>query len=133
MPKLNWNEHEVVECLGVLSETEEFFVSHNFRLAKNDLFLEITIWQDESCVALSLSKENVEMPFLTIHFLVRDKIAFFSEKDVGFLKFQDCIIVSGRFYVYQKGESDDYFNKNKFSTELNIELHTYPRIELKFK
>jgi hypothetical protein len=132
MPELRWNEYEVIECLGVLPEEEEFFASHYFRLIKDGLLLEMTIWQYESCIAISASKETDEKPFITLYFLVRDKVTFINEKNSAALKFQDCIVVSSRFWMYREDENKDYFDKNIFPGKLDFELHVYPGIELKF-
>ncbi len=132
MSELIWNEYEVIECLGVLPETEEFFTSYYFRLIKNGLVLEMTIWQFESCIAISISKETGDKPFVTIYILVRDKISFVSEKNSSYLVFRDCVVVSSRFWMHRDEESKDYFNKNIFPSELDFELHVYPELELKF-
>ncbi|MDQ3129510.1 MAG: hypothetical protein M3Q99_01955 [Acidobacteriota bacterium] len=132
MPELIWNEYEVIECLGVLPETEEFFTSHYFKLVKDKFILQITIWQIESCIAISISKENDEKPFLTIYFIVRDILEFMNAKNFSSLKFQDCIIVSSRFWMYEENEKKNYFDKDIFPTKLNIELCVYPRLEIKF-
>ena len=133
MPALKWNEYEFIECLGVLPEKEEFFTSHYFRLVKDDLLFEMTIWQYDSCIAVSISKADDEKSFITIHFLVRDKAVFVNEKTSMKLRFQDCMIVSNRFWMSRDDDKKDYFDKSKFPTKLDIELYTYPKIELKFE
>ncbi len=132
MPELICNEYEVIECLGVLPETEEFFTSHYFRLTKNELLLEITIWQHESCITISISKETDEKPFITIYFIVRDSLEFVNAKNFASLKFHNCVIVSSRFWMYQEDRKKNYFDKDIFPTELDIELCIYPRLEIKF-
>jgi hypothetical protein len=132
MPELIWNEHEVIECLGVLPETEEFFSSHYFRLTKNELLLEITIWQYESFIAVSISKETDKEPFITLYFIVRDIVEFVSAKDFSSLKFRNCVIVSNEFWMFEEDEKNNYFDKDKFPTELDIELCIYPKLKLNF-
>jgi len=132
MPELVWNEYEVIECLGVLPETEEFFTSHYFKLIKNELVLAMTIWQIESCVAISISKETDSKPFVTIYILVRDKISFVNEKKSSYLVFRDCIVVSSEFWMHTDEEFINYFDKNIFPSKLDFELHVYPKLELKF-
>jgi hypothetical protein len=128
MPELKWNENEVIECLGVLPEKEDFFESHNFKIQKDGLILEMTIWQYESLVALSIFKENNDKPFLTLYFIVRNEIKFINEKDFASLQFCDVVVVPIRFWMY---ESPDLFDKKNCATKLNIELTVYPQLEFK--
>lgn len=130
MPELVWSEHEVIECLGVLPETDEFFTSHYFKLVKDEFLLQMTIWQHESCIAFSISKEKDESPFISIYFVVRNNLEFINAKNFASLKFHDCIIVSSRFWVYE--ENKNFFDKDIFPTKLDLELCVYPRLEIKF-
>jgi hypothetical protein len=137
MPELKWNEYDFIECFGVLPEKEEFFTSHYFRVVKDELLLEMTIWQYESCIAISISKATDKIPFFSVHFLVRDEVVFINEKESAHLKFQDCILVSSRFWMYEErmklsDKQSDYFDKETFPEKLDFELHSYPRIKLKF-
>lgn len=137
MPELKWNEYDFIECLGVLPEKEEFFTSHYFELSRDDLFLQITVWQHESCVAVSISKESDKQPFIIFHLLVRDEIIFINEKESSFLRFQNCIIVSSRFWMNREivkllDQQNDHSNKKDFPSKIDFELHVYPRLEIKF-
>ena len=138
MAELKWNEYDFIECLGVLPEKEEFFTSHYFRLVKDELLLQMTIWRYESCVAISISKEFDEKPFVTFYFLVRDEVIFINEKESSFLRFQDCVIVSNRFWMNQEimkpfNQRNDYSNKDDFPSKINFELHVYPNLEIRFE
>ena len=132
MPEFIWNEYEVIECLGVLPETEEFFTSHYYRLVKDELLLQMTIWQHESCIAISLSRESDESSFFTIYFIVRDFLEFINTKNFSSLKFRDSIIVSSRFWMYEENDRKNYFDKDIFPTKLDIELCVYPKLQIKF-
>ena len=131
MSELKWNEYEVIECLGVLPEKEEFFTSYNFRFNKDGLFLEMTIWPYESCIALSISKESDEKPFMTIYFIVRDKLEFISAKNFASLQFLDALLVSSRFWMSRPEKIQNYFDKNIFAKQTDFELIVYPRLEFK--
>lgn len=128
MPQLKWNEYEVIECLGVLPEKEEFFTSHSFRTKEDGLILEMTVWQYESLVAISLLKENDDKPFFTLYFIVRDEIRFVNEKDFAGLQFRDVVVVPIRFWIY---ENPDLFDKTIYPTNLNFQLNVYPQFEFK--
>ncbi len=131
MPQLKWYEYEVIECLGVLPEQEEFFESHHFKLAKGGLILELTIYEYESLITFSLFKQTSNKPFLTLTFIIRDEIKFINEKDSASLLFKNCILVSDQFWMYQGNEGKDLFDKTKFATELDIELTVYPHLGFK--
>lgn len=131
MPELKWNETDVIECLGVLPETDEFFSSHSFLLNKDGLFINITIWQIESLVALSIAKDSKAVPFLDIHFVVRDRIDFINEKDYSSLIFRDCIVVSDQFWMYYKSDKNDVFDKTAFTWVTDLELTVYPGFHFK--
>ena len=81
MPQLKWNEDDFIECLGVLPKTDEYFCSHSFVVIKDNLKLELTLWQYESLVAISLSQGNRQDAFLTLYFIVRENIKFLNEKN----------------------------------------------------
>ena len=131
MPELRWNEYEVIECLGVLPEKEEFSTSHYFKLAKDGLILEMTIWQHESCVALSFSKEDAEKPFITFYFIVRGRVEFVNERNFASLRFLDSVLVSSRFWMYDREKTGDYFKKDFFPKEADFELTVHPHFEFK--
>ena len=130
MPKLDWREHEVIECLGVLPEFEEFFTSHSFRGTLGQLQFLITIWQDESLVGISLFNESEEFPFFTLHFIVRDRIEFVDDRDFVSLRFHDSVVVTSRFWNENDEGHGDLFDKNIFPTNIGFELFTHPRFEL---
>ena len=97
MPELKWNEYDFVECLGVLSKTDEFFCSHGFTIIKDGLKVDLTLWQYESLVVISIHQESNPKPFIEFSFIVRDKIKFMNEKSISQLIFCDCVFVENRF------------------------------------
>jgi hypothetical protein len=128
MPELKWNQYDFIECLGVLPEVEEYETNHFFKLEKDGLILEMTIWQYESLIAVSLIQKEAEKPFLTFFFVVRDEIKFRNDKESSYLEFIDSVIVPLRFYHLSQG---DVFNKANYPTDISIELWTYPQLEIK--
>ncbi len=129
MPELKWREYDFVECLGILPERDEFFESHFFRMEKDDLVLEVTVWQYESVVAISLSQVSNRRCFITIYFAVRNKIEFVNEKNSAILRFCDIITVPNRFFYL---EDKDVFDRDKVKNNQNLELCIYPHLELQF-
>ena len=131
MPELKWNDHEVVECLGVLPETDEFFASHYFKKSFGQIRLELTIWQNESLVALSLFDATGTSAFLDLDFIVRDRIEFRNETKFASLRFHDAVLVSSRFWMIYDEVKHDLFDAAKIPTKLGFELSTYPKLEFK--
>ena len=57
---LVWNQYEFIECLGVLPEVGEYEVSHSFRVEKDGLRLDLTVFQYDGDVYLDLYRDGVE-------------------------------------------------------------------------
>jgi hypothetical protein len=128
MPQLKWNEYDFVECLGVLPKTEEYETDHFFRLKQDGLIVEMTIWQYESLIAISITQDKTEKPFLTFFFVVRDEVKFRNDKEGSRLEFIDSVIVPLRFYHLSEG---NVFEKANYPTDISIELWIYPKLEIK--
>lgn len=131
MPELKWNEYNFVECLGVLPETDEFFCSWHFTVIKDDLKLDLSLWQNESCIAVSISKVKSKTPFITFYFIVRDEVKLKKEKDVLALIFNDIVFVESRFWIERVGKYVDYFDKGNVATKNNFVISTFPKLEFK--
>ena len=125
MPELKWNDYEVIECLGVLPEIDDYSTGHHFKVEKSGLMLEMSIWQYESLIAISLYQTISEKPFITLWFVVRDKIRYINDKRGSFLEFTDFLIVKNRAYYIEEG---DVFVESKFPMKLNLELTIEPEI-----
>lgn len=128
MPELKWNEYDFVECLGVLPEIDDYNTGHHFKVERNDLILEMSVWQHESLIALSLYQTEKRNSFLTVWFVVRGKIQYINDKRGSFLEFNDFFIVKNRGYYIEEG---DVFEEPKFPMKLNIELTIEPEISFR--
>jgi len=130
VPTLKWNEHEVVECLSALAETDECFCSHSFVRAWHFTRLQLTIWQYESTVACSLFSGPATSPFFTLHFIVRDRIEFVNRPEFASLKFHD-VVVTSRFWLEHDEDHPNWFDKEIFPTDIGFELTAHPNFEFK--
>lgn len=131
MPELKWNQYDFIECFGVLPiYEEEYDVFTLFEVKRENLKLELSVWQHESLFSISLFQNKEENPFIRFYFVVRDKVRFINDKRGRYLEFSDCIIVESRFYYIETGE---LFNNNSFPRHLNIELIVDPKIVVKFE
>lgn len=131
MSELNWKDHEVIECLGVLPKTDEFFTSHFFSRVFGTIRLEMTIWENESLIALNLFENQKIDAFLGLFFIVRDRVEFVSEADFNGLRFHDSVIVTSRFWQIYDEERRDWFDSELLPTKICFELATFPRFEFK--
>jgi hypothetical protein len=131
MPELKWKDNEVIECLGVLPETDEFFTSHLFRKVFGLVRLELTIWENESLVALSLFEEHGSDPFIDLSFIVRDRIEFVTQVEYSSLRFHNSVVVTGRFWRIHDEDKNDWFDTKLLPTNIGFELATYPKFEFK--
>lgn len=128
MPELRWNEYEVIECLDVLPKVDDYKTGHHFKVEKNGLILEMSIWQIESFLTISLFQEKTDNPFLTIWFVVRDEIRYIKTKHSSLLEFSDFLIIKNRGYYIEEG---DVFVESKFPMKLNLELTVEPEISIR--
>src|SRR5687767_13037886 len=110
MPELKWNEYEVIECLGVLPEIDDYNIGHHFKIERNGLILEMSIWQYESLIAISLYQTGNKNPFITFWFVVRDEIRYINDKRGYFLEFNNLLVVKKRSYYIEEG---DVFDESK--------------------
>lgn len=131
MPELKWKDYEVVECLCILPETDEFFTSHWFVKRFGPLRLELTIWENESLVAVHLFQGVDTTPFFDLSFIVRDCIEFVSEAEFTCLRFRNSVIVNSRFWQIDEEDKQDWFDTRLLPTNIGFELTSYPNFEFK--
>ncbi len=66
---LTWNQYEFTECLEVLPEVGEYENHHTFRVEKDDLRLELTVFQYAGDVYLDLYREGAESSIFQMRLL----------------------------------------------------------------
>jgi hypothetical protein len=131
MPVLKWNEHDLVEALGVLPQRDEFFASHTFSKVFGSIRLELTIYPFESLVALSIFDSTAMPPFLDLSFIVRDQIVLNTEKEYSSLVFHDAVIVSNQFWQSEPEDKRAWFDRSTTATDLSVELVAYPSFAIR--
>lgn len=128
MPQLKWNEHEFIECLGVLPEVDDYETGHHFRIEKNGLILALSVWQLDSLFEFSLYQIGWEKSFLNFYLSVREEVKFVKDKRGSYLSFRDCSIVSPK----QPIPESINFVRHIDSDNLVMELEVEPQIQIKF-
>ena len=131
MRELLWNQHEFIECLGVLPEISDFDNSYCFKVINENFKFELNVVDYLSVIAIYVFSNINKVPIFNLQFVVRDKVSFINDKKVSCLIFKDCIVISNNFYTDQE-LNEDVFDQGKFSKYLDFELHTYPEFQLKF-
>jgi hypothetical protein len=66
---LVWNEYEFIECLGVVPEVEEYETAHHFKVLRDGLRLELSVFQYDGDVFLDLYREGIEASIFKMHLL----------------------------------------------------------------
>jgi hypothetical protein len=57
---LVWNEYDFIECLGVLPEVKEYKTSHFYKVEKDGLRLELTVFQYDGDIYIDLFRDKIE-------------------------------------------------------------------------
>jgi hypothetical protein len=78
---LKWNEYEFIECLGVLPEVGQDELSHLFRVAKDDLRLELIVFQYDSDVRIEIYKQGLDAPIFQTQIMSCPNAKYVSEKN----------------------------------------------------
>jgi hypothetical protein len=67
---LVWNQYEFIECLGVLPEiNEEYESNHSFKIEKDGLKLELTLYQYSGDIYLELFKQGIETAIFNVRLI----------------------------------------------------------------
>jgi len=130
MPELKWDETDFLEYLEVLPQIEEYGTKIYYEVKQSDLILVISIWQYESVVAVSLLRDETATPIASFTLAVRGDVRYVKDKRGEYLEFNDCVVVSNRFYYH---ETKDVFDRTKFTGQLQMELSIKPHIQVKFR
>lgn len=127
MSQLKWNEPDFIECLGVLPEVDDYETGHHFKVEKDGLILNLSIWQYDSLFEISLFQPEKNVPFINFHLYVRDEIKFINDKRGYYLSFRDCAFVSSEYPL----SSINFTNDERFKN-LTMELSIEPQIRINF-
>lgn len=125
MRELNWNEHEVVECLGVVGHLNEDSAVYEYKVERDGFVLELGICPHESYVDIQFPRYTESEPVFETGFLVRDEIVFVSEKLVSYMEFRGIAIAP----LYTEIEDLSFGPTAGLPV---FQVHTYPRLRLIF-
>ena len=130
MLSLKWTEYDLVECLGVLPEIDETWHKwHRFKVEKDNLVLKVEVCEYKNIVFVELSQNSDTEPLFYSFFCVRGKVSYQNEKNFNYLTLNDCLIA---FDEDTYTDNENVFDKVKFLSDINFEIHIFPKIQLKF-
>jgi hypothetical protein len=69
MPEFRWDETDLIEYLGVLPTIDEYETGHHFVVRRGDMRLELSIYQYDAEVRLSLVREGSPAPLVTVRLI----------------------------------------------------------------
>ncbi len=130
MPQLAWNETEFCEFTGVEPRIEDYGVSHHFELERSGLQLQLTIWQLESVIQVSLTRLSSDPPLVEFVAYVRGEARCIDDKRGRYIALEDCVIAPSRFWHQQAG---DVFDRGKFPPSLTVMIALNPDINIAIK
>ncbi len=127
MPQMEWDETDVLTCLKVLPEVEEFGTSYHYETRQEELTLSVRIWPHESIVAVSLSHQEATCASWTL--AVRGFVRRVCDNAGERLEFCDCMIVSSRFAYMSEANP---FGVAPFRHSPTMQLFIKPHIRIAF-
>ena len=98
MRVLVWNMHEFVECLGVLPETDEDYTFHTFKVRKDGLRLDLTVFEYAGGVYIDLYREGVGTPAFSARLTDCEAARYVSDKGGESLEFAPAGSLGSRRY-----------------------------------
>ena len=127
MPQMEWHEVDVLRCLEVLPEIEEYGTSYYYDVRQGDLALSVAIWPNESIVVVSLSQREAKIVSWTL--AVRGAVHRVLDKEGERLEFRDCVVLPNWFgYV----DEVNPFDATLFSHGLTMQLSIKPHLSITF-
>jgi hypothetical protein len=94
---LAWDETEVVACLEIVPLVGECGISHAFSVARNGLRLEITVFQYDGDVAISLYRDGLELPIFDVRLLGCEGLRYVNDQRGEHLEFAPARCFGGRY------------------------------------
>lgn len=126
MKSLDWDQTDFVECLEVLPERDESGPGIFFKVIRNNLFLQVIVWEDESFVSLSLFRDGNEEPIVDIHIAVFDKVVLRKEAWGEFLELRETFVLPSNYYP----DINDIEAKTKIRYPVRVSVNPDIKIDI---
>ena len=128
MPELRWNQTDLLECFGVLPETEEYGTYFGYTVTRDGLELLATVRPYESVIDLRLRRENGTEDLLGFTLFVGGAVEYKREKKRDFVRVTSCRVVADRLYYMHEGGAGAVSE----ATLLDVEIAVDPDIRITF-
>lgn len=97
MTEFVWNQYEFIECLGVLPEVDEEDDSgHTFKVERDGLVLNLTVFDYAGDVYVDLHREGVETPVFSMRLLDCKGARYVNDRHGDFIEFAPANSFFGR-------------------------------------
>ncbi|MFZ5896006.1 MAG: Ypar14, superfamily integron cassette [Myxococcota bacterium] len=96
-PMLRWDPTDVLCCLGVAAVEEEHGISHAYTLAKDGLRLELTVFQYDGDVCLTVYRDGVVAPIIDARIVDCDAARWVNDQRGNYLEFAAGQLFGGRY------------------------------------
>lgn len=97
MPELIWDEHQFVECLGVLPTIDEYESGYHFSVLKHGLRLELSVFPYSSDICISIFRDGIESPIIDFQITECSGTQFIDDKRGKYLEFAPSQVFGDRF------------------------------------
>ncbi|MEM9997298.1 MAG: hypothetical protein AAF809_06320 [Bacteroidota bacterium] len=128
MPLLNWDPTDVIECLEVLPDEEEYGIRYGFTCTADGLRLQMDVWPLESMVAISVKREGLTESGVTFWLYVRGRVRQVKDKSGSELRFENVLpLPLGSFY---DPYTLDQLGRFEYQATFRLSVKPHIRIEL---
>jgi hypothetical protein len=97
MPQLIWDESDFISCLEVLPEVEEYGISHHFTVKKDGLRLELTVYQLDSDIYITLYRDGIETALISFQITQCSGTRYVNDDRGEFLEFAPSQVFGDRY------------------------------------
>ena len=94
---LTWTETDFLECLGVLPVEAQHGISHTYTVAKDGLRLELTVFQYDGDVYLTLRRDGLDAPVVDVRMIQCDAVRWVHDQRGNYLEIGAGRLFGGRY------------------------------------
>ena len=130
--RLQWEELDFLECLGVVPEVDEEDYGYSYEVTRGKITLHLIVWDWRNTVSLSLRQEGSPQPLIRFLLLVQGQARRRQEKWGEYLEFLDCVCApeDGSCRVFSE---EEIFDRRQFDRAMNVVVYVQPDICIKFE
>ena len=94
---LRWDQTDFLSCLGVLPVEEEHGISHSYTVAKHGVRLDLTVFQYDGDVYLTMRRDGLEAPLVDLRLVGCDAARWVHDGRGNYLEFAAFTLFGGRY------------------------------------